>query len=317
MKEDMNVRTRTPSALVVASLSVGAVLLLCLTPGTRSVVAAQLLPSLIEDAARLNQPSNAARLEALQALLRSRRVNFELQPFANDRQARDSRAQGQNVVVTVGSGPRDLVVGAHFDAVALPNGTLSEGMVDNAAGVVALMRVAESLAGRQLRHRVQVVFFDMEEIGLLGSRHFAASMDRARVAAMVNLDIAGYGDTVFAGPSASTGNGAVYEALGRVCSHDRRACVISAAFPASDDRSFQAAGTPNVSLGILPALETHQMWLLMNGGRESGLAADFRPDILRTIHTAEDRSSRLDPAAMTLAYEVVTALALELDAALE
>ena len=315
-QKDMTVKRRT-QVLLVATLCVAAAPYLRLTPGTRSVAAAQLLPSLIEDAARLNQPSNAARLEALQALLRSRRVNFELQPFANDRQARDSRAQGQNVVVTVGSGPRDLVVGAHFDAVALPNGTLSEGMVDNAAGVVALMRVAESLAGRQLRHRVQVVFFDMEEIGLLGSRHFAASMDRARVAAMVNLDIAGYGDTVFAGPSASTGNGAVYDALARVCSRDRHDCVTSAAFPASDDRSFQAAGTPNVSLGILPAIEAHQMWLLVNGGRESGLAADFRPGILRTIHTAEDRSSRLDPAAMTLAYEMVMALILELDATLE
>ena len=59
------------------------------------------------------------------------------------------------------------------------------------------------------------------------------------------------------------------------------------------------------------------MWLLVNGGRESGLAADFRPGILRTIHTAEDRSSRLDPAAMTLAYEMVMALILELDATLE
>ena len=104
----------------------------------------------------------------------------------------------------------------------------------------------------------------MEEIGLLGSRHFAQSMDRSRVAGMVNLDIAGYGDTVFAGPSASTGNGAVYDALGRVCSRDRRACVTSAAFPTSDDRSFQAAGTQR-SLAILPALEAHQMWLLMNG----------------------------------------------------
>jgi Zn-dependent M28 family amino/carboxypeptidase len=244
-------------------------------------------------------------------------VNFELQPFANDRQARDSRDQGQNVVVTVGAGRRDLIVGAHFDAVALADGTLSEGMVDNAASVVALMRAAESLGGRQLRHRIQVVFFDMEEIGLLGSRHFAESMDRAKVAAMVNLDIAGYGDTVFAGPSVSIGNGAVYDALGRVCSRDRRACATSAAFPTSDDRSFQAAGTPNVSLAILPALEAHQMWLLMNGGRESGLAADFRPSILRTIHTAEDGTARLDPAAVTLAYEMVTALILELDATFE
>jgi hypothetical protein len=83
------------------------------TPGGRSVFAAELLPGVIEDASRLNQPSNAARLEALQALLRSRHVNFELQPFANDRQARDSREQGQNVIVTAGSGRRDLIVGAH------------------------------------------------------------------------------------------------------------------------------------------------------------------------------------------------------------
>ena len=276
-----------------------------------------MLPGLIEDAARLNQPSNAARLEALQTLLRSRRINFDVQPFANDRQARDSREQGRNVVITAGSGPRDVIVGAHFDAVALANGSLSEGMVDNAASVVALMRAAESLATRPLRHRIQIVFFDMEEIGLLGSRHFAESMDRTRVAAMVNLDIAGYGDTVFAGPSVSTGNGTVYDSLARVCARDRRACVVSAAFPTSDDRSFQAAGTPNVSLAILPALEAHQMWLLMNGGRESGLAADFRPSILQTIHTAEDRTSRLDAGAMTLAYEMVTALILDLDASLD
>ena len=305
------------AVLLVIALCAAPAPFLLLIPGTRAVVAAELQPGVIEDAARLNQSSNAARLEALQTLLRSRRINFDVQPFANDRQARDSREQGQNVVITAGSGPRDLIVGAHFDAVALANGSLSEGMVDNAASVVALMRAAESLAARQLRHRVQIVFFDMEEIGLLGSRHFAESMDRARVAAMVNLDIAGYGDTVFAGPSASTGNGTVYDALARVCARDHRACVVSAAFPTSDDRSFQAAGTPNVSLAILPALEAHQMWLLMNGARESGLAADFRPGILRTIHTAEDRTSRLDATAMTLAYEMVTALILELDASLD
>jgi peptidase M28-like protein len=280
-------------------------------------VSAQPLPGLIEDATRLNQPSNAARLEALQALLRSRQLTFELQPFANDRRARDSREQGQNVVVTAGSGPRDIIIGAHFDAVALGDGTLSAGMVDNAASVAALTRIAGSLGGRQLRHRIRAVFFDMEEIGLLGSRHFAQSMDPAKVAAMVNLDIAGYGDTVFAGPSAAAGNAAVYDALRRVCARDNRACIESAAFPSSDDRSFQTAGIPNVSLAILPRVEAHQMWLLMNGGPESGLPAGFRPDILRTIHTAEDRASRLDAAAMTLAHDVALALILELDASVD
>jgi len=293
------------SLLLVATLCVG-------------TAAAEPLPGLVEDATRLNQPSNAARLAALQALLRSRQLNFELQPFANDRRARDSREQGQNVVVTVGSGPREIIVGAHFDAAALADGALSAGMVDNAAGVVALVRVAESLGARAaLRHRIRVVFFDMEENGLLGSRHFAQSMDRTRVAAMVNLDIAGYGDTIFAGPTANVGIAAVSDALRRVCSRDGRTCVESAAFPTSDDRSFQSAGTPSVSLAILPRPEAHQMWLLLNGGRESGLAADFRPDVLRTIHTSGDRASRLDAAAMTLAHDVVMALLLELDANFE
>jgi len=34
--------------------------------------------------------------------------------------------QCENMLVTVGSGPRDTIVGAHFDAVALPNGTLCD-----------------------------------------------------------------------------------------------------------------------------------------------------------------------------------------------
>jgi hypothetical protein len=308
---------KTSGLLLVAGLSVAAFASLGFIPATLSAAAAEPLPGLVEDATRLNQPSNAARLEALQALLRSRRVNFELQPFANTLPARESREQGQNVVVTLGRGRRDLVVGAHFDAVALPDCTLSGGMVDNAAGVVALTRVIQSLEGRQLRHRIRIVFFDLEEVGLLGSRHYAEAMDRATVAAMVNLDIAGYGDAVFSGPSAAVGNAAVYEALRRVCVRDGRACIESAIFPSSDDRSFQAVRTPNISLAIVPRLEAHQMWLLLNGGRESGLATDFRPAILRTIHTTEDRASRLDAGAMTLAHDVVTALVLELDATLD
>ena len=281
------------------------------------VAAAEPLPGLLEDAIRLEQPTNTARLEALQALLGSRKLNFELQPFANARRGRDPREHGHNLVVTAGSGPRDIIVGAHFDAASLADGTLSAGMVDNAASVVALTRLAESLGRHQLRHRIRIVFFDMEETGLQGSSHFAQTMDRGRVAAMVNLDISGYGDAVFAGPSAAEGNAALYDALRRVCSRDRLTCVESAAFPASDDRSFQAAGMPNVSLAILPRLEAHQMWLLLNGGRDAGLAAGFRPEILRTIHTTEDRASRLDAAAMTLAHDVAMALILELDASLE
>lgn len=268
---------------------------------------------LAADAARLDQPSNAARFEALTALLRERGVKFEVQAFPNERKERDPREQGQNVIVTLGSAAREIVIGAHFDAVHLRDGKLSHGMVDNAAGAIALTRVAEVLRARPLKHRVHIVFFDMEETGLLGSAHYAKSLDKAKVAAAVNVDVAGYGDTLIFGPGKNEGNAEVYGAMWRTCAEQRFTCVEFPEFPNGDDRSFQAAGIPNLSLAILPAVEAHQLWLLLNAGRGSGLAEGFVIPILDVIHTPADTAEKLDSAAMARVADAVVSLILELD----
>ncbi|HET9568115.1 MAG TPA: M28 family peptidase, partial [Vicinamibacterales bacterium] len=177
-----------------------------------------------------------------------------------------------------------------------------------------LTRVAETLRTRRLRHRVQIVFFDMEESGLQGSAFMAKSLDRTKVTSMVNIDIAGYGDTIMSGPTTGAGTAPLHQALARVCAARDYACLRLAAFPASDDRSFQAAGIPAISMAVLPALEAHQVWLLLNGGKESGLAAGFAPAILRTIHTPADTADKLTAEGMTLIYNAVLGLLLELDA---
>ena len=41
-----------------------------------------------------------------------------------------------------------------------------------------------------------------------------------------------------------------------------------------------------------------QVWLLLNGGKESGLAAGFAPAILRTIHTPADTADKLTAEGM-------------------
>jgi Zn-dependent M28 family amino/carboxypeptidase len=270
---------------------------------------------MIDDARSLEQPSNTARLEALQRLLQKRDLRFSLQPFPNTSRQRDSREQGHNVLLEPfgGDGPQ-IVVGAHLDAVALPGGGHSRGLVDNGAGVVVLTRVAQALRARQLRHRIQVAFFDMEEIGLLGSAFLAKSLDRTKVTAMVNLDIAAYGDTIMSGPTTSTGTAPLHQALARVCAARNWNCLRLPAFPNSDDRSFQAAGIPAISMAVLPSLEAHQVWLLLNGGKESGLANGFTPAILRTIHTPADGADKLSAEGMILIYNAVMALLLELDA---
>jgi Zn-dependent M28 family amino/carboxypeptidase len=294
---------------IAASLAAG-----CANNAAPAVTpSAPLAADVIADARSLDQPSNAARVEAVQTLLRKRGLPFSLQTFPNASRQRDPREQGTNVIVDLpGPAGPEIIVGAHLDAAALKAGGYSHGMVDNGAGVIVLMRAAEALRKRQLRHRVRIVFFDMEEIGLAGSRYFASLLDKASVAAMVNVDIAGYGDTILSG--AAPGAESLRQALARVCAARNYACLGFPFLPNSDDRSFQAAGIPAISLAVLPALEAHQIWLLLNGGKESGLTAGFAPSILRTIHTPEDTADKLTPQGMTLIYDTVVGLVLELDA---
>jgi hypothetical protein len=272
--------------------------------------------ALLADASRFVKGTNAERLEVLKALLQERRLAFTTQDVPNTQTSRDSRPGGQNLIVDIGAGPSDIVLGAHLDAARLSDGSLSGGVVDNAASVVVLTRVAEALSGAPLRHRVRVVFFDLEEAGLIGSAHFVGAVGREGIAAMVNLDIGAYGDTIVFGPGQAPPSAPVATRLHQVCARGGHTCLEFARFPVSDDRSFEAARVPNVSIATLPRVEAHQLWLMLNGGPDAGLSPDTVPAVLQTIHTPADRLDKLDPAGMILAYRVVLALVMELDATL-
>lgn len=282
-------------------------------------LAADSAARLVADAKRLQQPDNAGRLDALQGLLHERQLAFQLQTVPNPMPAADPRPSGQNVVIgtVAGSGVagtgREILLGAHFDAARTPDGSLSAGMVDNAAAVVVLVDIAAKLPRLGLRHPVRVLLFDLEELGLIGSSHFAQSVRAADIAAMVNLDIVNGSGAVIFGPSSEPGNAAVHDAMARVCGTQQLTCVGMPKYPPSDDHSFQAAGIPNISLAVVAPPEAHQLWLLLNGGKESGLAPDFVPETLHTIHTREDTAARLDPQALALAHRAVLQLLLQLD----
>lgn len=272
------------------------------------------LDGALDDVAALIQPDNDARRAALVGLLEARGFEPAQHPFDND-SGRDSdpRTRGANVSVTVGGEGPLIVVGAHFDAVFLDDGTMAEGAVDNGASVVVLLHAAEALRGRALGHRIRFVFFDMEEIGLVGSQHYARSIPGGDpVKAMVNLDVNAYGDTVFYGHTRH-GHDFLYDALAAGCLEAGLRCIDFPRYPPSDNLRFEQAGIPNVSISVLPAAEVHQLWLLMNGGEASGLAQGFVPDVLRTIHSHADTIERVDPGAMRIAYDALMSLVLGLD----
>lgn len=84
-----------------------------------------------------------------------------------------------------------IIIGAHYDSVP---GT--PGADDNATGVAVLLELAAEFASNPLKYPVQLVAFDMEEYGYLGSQHYAAKCKQQQqsIRLMISLEMLGYSD---------------------------------------------------------------------------------------------------------------------------
>jgi Zn-dependent M28 family amino/carboxypeptidase len=87
--------------------------------------------------------------------------------------------QGRNVGAMLRGGDQALrdewiIVAAHFDHLGVRSGRLYPGADDNASGVAMMLEVARSMAAESTRPKRSVMFigFDLEEVGLFGSRYF-------------------------------------------------------------------------------------------------------------------------------------------------
>lgn len=96
---------------------------------------------------------------------------------------------GENLIATLpGASGERVLLGAHFDA-----WDLGQGAIDNGLGVAQVYDVARLLSRHSPgnRHSVEFVWFDAEEVGLRGSRHYAENTDLSDVRVMINLDMVG------------------------------------------------------------------------------------------------------------------------------
>lgn len=98
-----------------------------------------------------------------------------------------------------------VVIGAHYDHVGYGNarnsfgpfGFVHNGADDNASGVAGLLEIAEALAAlpQPPRRSILIAFWDGEEQGLLGSKHFLGHLPPAlrgrEIVFSINLDMIG------------------------------------------------------------------------------------------------------------------------------
>ena len=257
---------------------------------------------------------NDGRFDALTALLTSHGVPFTVESFTLDKppstgpdQTPDPRTRGRNIVVSLGFGAEQVVVGAHYDAKWTADKTISRGAVDNAASSVMLVHVAQALQRERLARRIRFVWFDMEESGLIGSTKYLEAHQTDRIAAMLNYDINGYGNTVLFGAPSGGADPRLHRIMLETCAAESIDCLRFDAMPPSDDRPFGARKIPTLSMAILPAAEAHQVWLLLHA-KGAGFAPGFAPPIFGTIHTPGDVPEKLEASAMATAGRLAAAL---------
>jgi aminopeptidase YwaD len=96
-----------------------------------------------------------------------------------------------------------VIIGAHLDHVGSQAGLLFPGANDNASGSAAVLEIAEAFikGGVEPKRSVLFVLFASEEQGLFGAKHFVESWKKGydRIAAMINLDCVGHGDSIQVG----------------------------------------------------------------------------------------------------------------------
>ncbi|GAW41884.1 succinyl-diaminopimelate desuccinylase [Brevundimonas sp. SH203] len=271
---------------------------------------------IVAGARQFIKPTNAERTQVLVGFLTTLGLTPEIQVFQGGNNA-TGPMEGANVVVTVGQGDKDIVLTAHYDAVKLRDGTLSQGIVDNVGSVMAMMEAAKTLdmalEGQPVAHRFVFVFTDQEELGLLGAKAFLEKHGKDRIAAVINADVAAYGQTIMYGENNGEQSRFVLETLRTLCAERNFDCMPYPTYPPSDDRAFSAAGVPVVSMGTQDAVGAHQMWLAFNGGENSGLKEGFVPPVFQRIHSTDDKLSYLKGADVARFGLFIADLGLALD----
>jgi len=129
------------------------------------------------------------------------RIGYEpsVQPFTFTRKGKE--ISSANVVAyKPGKSSKQIIVGAHYDSVAI-----GKGADDNASGIGVLLEVAEVLKKVSTPYSIVFVAFGAEEGGLNGSTYYADQMSEGEIkdtAGMVNLDSLAVGDKMYVHGSA-------------------------------------------------------------------------------------------------------------------
>lgn len=103
-----------------------------------------------------------------------------------------NNGRGENIIATkMGTRypEKEFIICGHYDN--MPSGNRAPGADDNASGTVAVLEAARLLKNFDFDYTIRFAAWDEEEIGLVGSRHYAqrAASQQQQIIGVLNLDM--------------------------------------------------------------------------------------------------------------------------------
>jgi len=198
-------------------------------------------------------------------------------------------ARAPNVICTVpGTGPREIIVGAHFDHISR-----GLGVIDDWSGAALLPSLMESIRSAPRRHTFVFIGFTDEERGLVGSTWYVSHLKRAefdQIRAMIDFDSIGTGPVEVDRASADS---ALIGDLLRVAAtmEIRIAYVNIGRVGTSDFYPFRSKGVPVLLMHSI----TQETFSILHSAKDNFTALKM-DDYYRTYRFAATYLSYLDTA---------------------
>lgn len=245
------------------------------------------------------------RGEFIKHQLRSLGIGYVSAPFTNlvIKNGDTIKTSGENIIVRLGAGSKRIVVGAHYDAFSD-----SPGANDNGSGVAVLLSLIKDLQNIDWNYTVDFCFFDLEESGCLGSLYYIKQfVIPQHHLAMINLDIEGTGEEVYVGPVGNN-NRKIIRSVNDAAKATGVSLYATADYPGSDQQSFAASNLENISISVVPRGDGEKLSKFVHNGYQAD-SIDM-PEVLKPMHTFEDRSRIISPASLKISFEFTRQLLL-------
>ena len=216
---------------------------------------------------------------------------------------------GENIIVKRGAGNRKIVVGAHSDAVPK-----APGANDNGGGVAVVLELIHTLNNQKFNHTVDFCFFDKEEIGLIGSAVYVQRYDTSYAhLAMINLDVEGTGDEIYVGPIGGGDDDLVLKYIHEARNKTKYSYEENEIYPGSDHESFARAKLENISISVVVKGDVEKLVKWTKSGFKKIATPEDMPEVLKVMHTSNDKSDYMSPAALNMSYVFTKTALLLLD----